>query len=54
MQINPQLKRRNFETRRFKACINIYIYTYLQDIVLSFTRDRASDDFKQKSETCLH
>lgn len=51
MQINPQLKRRNFETRRFKACINIYIYTYLQDIVLSFTRDRASDDFKQKSET---
>lgn len=28
MQINPQLKRRNFETRRFKACINIYIYIH--------------------------
>lgn len=28
MQINPQLKRRNFETRRFKACINIYIYNF--------------------------
>lgn len=45
MQINPQLKRWNFETRRFKACVCIYIS--LQDIVLSFTRDRASDDFKQ-------
>lgn len=27
MQINPQLKRWNFETRRFKACIYIYIHT---------------------------
>lgn len=26
MQINPQLKRWNFETRRFKACVCIYIY----------------------------